>query len=104
MQNLQFVGPDSTCLKNYTFNSIYNLSSPLSSAISNDGIDGYISLMPEFDIVTGIPKQQDPYFVRALSINNGFKHDVASINISLDENIYSSYIQIGPQNFTFTQN
>ncbi len=60
--------------------------------------------MPEFDIVTGIPKQQDPYFVRALSINNGFKHDVASINISLDENIYSSYIQIGPQNFTFTQN
>ncbi len=48
------------------------MSSPLSSAISNDGIDGYISLMPEFDIVTGIPKQQDPYLVRAISIKNGF--------------------------------
>jgi hypothetical protein len=48
------------------------LSSPLRSAIANDGIDGYISLMPEFDLITGIPKQEDPFFVRAISIKNGF--------------------------------
>ena len=80
------------------------MSSTIRSAISNDGIDGYISLMPEFDIITGIPKQLDPYFLRSISIKNGFEHDLATLNISLDENIYNSYIQIGPQNFTFTHN
>jgi hypothetical protein len=98
------VGPDSTCLTNYTFTSVYNLTSTLRSAISNDGIDGYVSLMPDFDIITGIPKQEDPYFIRAISIKNGFPHDLASLNISLDEKNYTSYVQIGPQNFTFTQN
>jgi hypothetical protein len=60
--------------------------------------------MPDFDIITGIPKQEDPNFIRAISIKNGFSHDLASLNISLDEKNYSSYVQIGPQNFTFTQN